>query len=144
IIIEIIILIYCIKNMNIKFNFKKFDLSLMKEMTIYSTYIFLNLVVDQINNNMDKTILGRYQGTVAVAIYSVASNLRVYYMQISVAISSVFTPRIHRMVASKASDIELTKLYTRIGRIQFVILSLIMTGFIFFGKPFISIWAGAD
>src|SRR5699024_3374896 len=29
-------------------------------------------------------------------------------------------------------------------RIQFIMLSLIMSGFIFFGRPFIGIWAGED
>lgn len=48
------------------------------------------------------------------------------------------------MVASKNCDIELTDLFTRIGRIQFIILSLIFSGFIFFGKPFITIWAGSN
>lgn len=144
IIVEIITTVYAIKYMGMKFSFDDFDKGLMKEMSIYSSYIFINMIVDQINNQMDKTILGRYQGTVSVAIYSVAANLKMYYQQISTTVSTVFTPRIHRMVAKKVDDIELTKLFTRVGRIQFIVLSLIMSGFIFFGRPFIGIWAGED
>lgn len=143
-IIEIIIGYYCIKKMKMKFSMKNFDFGLMKEMTIYSSYIFINLIVDQINNNVDKTILGRYQGTISVAIYSVAANLKLYYTQISSTISNVFIPRIHRMIASNNSDIELTRLFTRIGRIQFILLGLVCSGFIFFGRPFIGIWAGEN
>lgn len=140
--IELVIVYYSFRKMSIKFSFKNFDNDLMKEMTVYSSYIFLNMIVDQVNSNMDKTILGRYQGTVSVAVYSVAANLNSYYTTISTTISSVFTPRIHRMVADSTSDRELTLLFTRVGRIQFILLSMVMSGFIFFGKPFIGIWAG--
>src|SRR5699024_12132851 len=93
---------------------------------------------------MDKTILGRIKGTIPVAIYSIGSNLNAYYQQLSLTIANVFTPRIHRMVAANADDVELTKLFTRVGRVQFILLSLVLTGFIFFGKPFIGMWAGAN
>lgn len=144
IIMEVIIVSYCFKKMNIKFAIKNFDHDLMKEMTIYSSYIFMNMIVDQINNNMDKTILGRYQGTVSVAIYSVAASLKEYYTQISTTISAVFIPRIHRMVAGNTNSSDLTFFFTRIGRIQFILVSLVMSGFIFFGRPFIGIWAGEN
>lgn len=144
IIIELVVIAYSFKKMGMKFSFKNFDHDLMKEMTVYSSYIFVNMVVDQVNNNVDKTILGRYRGTVSVAVYSVASTLNTYYTQISTTIAAVFTPRIHRMVAAEKSDTELTGLFTRVGRIQFILLSLILSGFIFFGRPFIGIWAGED
>ena len=41
----------------------------MKEMTVFSSFIFINMVVDQINWNVDKFILGRFRGTVSVAVY---------------------------------------------------------------------------
>src|SRR5699024_12145031 len=56
IILEVIIFIYCILKMEMHFLFKDFDRHLMLEMTIFSSYIFVNMVVEQINNNVDKTI----------------------------------------------------------------------------------------
>lgn len=144
IIIEIFLVSYSLKNLKMKFSFRNFDLALMKEMTVYSSYVFLNIVFDLLNQNLDKTLLGRFSGTISVAIYSVGANLQAYYQQLSVAIYTVFVPRVHRMVASNINDMELTKLFTRIGRVQFILLSPIMSGFIFFGRPFISMWAGED
>jgi len=144
ILVEIIIMVYCLRKMNMKFLFKKFDRALMVEMTVFSSYIFMNMVVEQVNNNVDKTILGRFQGTIPVAIYSVGVNLNTYYQQLSTTVAAVFTPRIHRMVAAETEDHELTKLFTRVGRLQFILLSLVMSGFIFFGRPFIGIWAGIN
>src|SRR5699024_9431500 len=103
-----------------------------------------NMIIDQINWSVDKFILGRYSGTIAVAIYGLAAQINNYYKQISTAVSNVFIPKINRMVAIKDSDWELTNLFTRVGRVEFIILSLICSGFIFFGQPFINMWAGTD
>jgi acetyltransferase-like isoleucine patch superfamily enzyme/O-antigen/teichoic acid export membrane protein len=142
--IEIINTIYCFKKIKIKFLFKHFNFSLMKEMTVFSFYIFLNIIVEQINWNVDKFIIGRFWGTIDVAIYGLAALLNSYYMTLSTAISGVFIPRVNMLVATANDNKELTKLFTRIGRIQFVMLTLICSGFIFFGQSFINIWAGTD
>lgn len=142
--IEISNVMFCFKRLNMKFSFHKFDYSLMKEMTIFSSYIFINMIIDQINWNVDKFILGRFRGTVAVAIYGLAAQLNNYYLSISTAISSVFIPRINRIVAIDNDNDKLTNLFTKVGRIQFIILSLVCSGFIFFGQPFINMWAGTN
>lgn len=112
-------------------------------MTVFSSYIFINLLIDQINWNVDKFILGRFHGTVSVAVYGLAAQLNSYYLSISTAISSVFVPRVHKLVANDNNN-ELTLLFTRIGRIQFIMLSLIASGLIFFGRSFINMWAGKE
>ncbi len=142
--VEIANAVFCFKKLKIKFSFHKFDFALMKEMAIFSSYIFLNMIIDQINWSIDKFILGRFRGTITVAIYGLASQLNTYYLSLSTAISNVFIPRVNRMVAAKNDNKELTSLFTRVGRIQFILLSLICSGFIFFGQPFISMWAGKN
>ena len=58
--------------------------------------------------------------------------------------SSVFTPRVNRIITEKRDgwQEEINLLFQKVGRVQFLILGLILTGFIFFGQYFISIWAG--
>ena len=109
--------------------------------------IAINIVVDQINWNIDKLLLARYKGTVAVAVYSVGYTLNNYYSMVSTAISGVFTPLVHKIINDTYSDlgvqkIQLTELFTRVGRVQFLILALVSSGLVFFGKPFIEFWAG--
>lgn len=139
---EILTVVYCVNKLDMKFSFGTWDNVLFKELSYYSFFIFINMVVDQVNNNVDKMILGRYQGAVVTAVYSIGANLNAYYTQLSLTIANVFTPRIHRMEATHASNEEMTGLFTRVGRIQFILLSLVLSGFVFFGRPFISIWAG--
>lgn len=142
--IEFANMAFCFKKLKIRFSFRQFDFSLMKEITVFSSYIFLNMIIDQVNWNIDKFILGRFWGTVSVAVYGLAAQLNTYYLSLSTAISNVFIPRVNRMVASTNNDEELTDLFTKVGRIQFMVLSLICTGLIFFGQPFISMWAGVE
>lgn len=64
------------------------------------------------------------------------------YMKFSTSISGLFLPRASMMVAKKSSDTEITENMIKYGRIQFVILTYILSGFILFGRPFINFWAG--
>ncbi len=138
----IINILFCIKHLNMKFKFYNFDWILFKEISGFSFFIFLNMVTDQINWAADKFILGRYAGSVAVTVYSIGGQLNTYFMNISTTVSSVFIPKVNRMIVSNASDNELTLLLIKVGRVQLLILAYIYFGFIGLGKYFISIWAG--
>ncbi|MEI8084866.1 MAG: oligosaccharide flippase family protein [Paludibacter sp.] len=142
--IEFINAFYCYKKIDINFEFKKFDSALMRELFIFSSFIFMNLVVNQINWNVDRFIVGRFRGTIAVATYSLAAQLNTYYLAFSTALSGVFIPRVNAMVSSTNDNKELSLLFAKLGRLQFILLSLIITGLIFFGVGFIKLWAGND
>ena len=134
--------VFCFKRLEIKFKFRELNLGLLKEMWIFTFFIFVNMVVDQLNWGIDKFLLGRMIGTTAVAIYGVASQLNNLYTSLSSSISAVFIPRINILVAGENNDQKLTDIFTRVGRIQFIILGLVMSGYILFGRQFIEIWAG--
>lgn len=147
-IVDIIQCIYVFKYLKTKFVFKNFEKGLFKSLFAYSAFIALNMIIDQINWNIDKLLLARFKGTSIVAVYSVGYSLYNYYMSFSTAVSGVFTPRIHKIVNETKDNLELqrrqlTNLFTRVGRIQLLILGLIGSGIVFFGKSFIlNIWAG--
>jgi O-antigen/teichoic acid export membrane protein len=142
--IEVIYLIYARKSLIFRAKFSSFDFSLLKEMVIFSSFIFINIIIDQVNWNLDKFLIGRFHGTVAVAIYSLAALLNMQYLNISMAISSVFVPQVHQLSLEENSNKKLTDLFIKLGRIQFLIVSIVLLGFIFFGKPFIQWWAGNE
>lgn len=145
---DIIQCVYVFKFIKTKFYFRNFEKGLFKSLFAYSAFIAINMIIDQINWNIDKLLLARFKGTTMVAIYSVGYSLYNYYMQFSTAVSGVFTPRIHRIVNQTKTNLnaqksQLTDLFTRVGRIQFLILGLIASGIVFFGKAFIlNFWAG--
>lgn len=135
-------MLYCFKKLRIKFLFSGLQYSLLKEMWVFTFFVFLNQIIDQINWSVDKFLLGRLAGTSAVAVYGVGGQINSMYLQFSTSISNVFIPRVNRIAAGSNSDSELTKLFTKVGRIQFIILALILSGFLFLGPPFIRLWAG--
>lgn len=133
---------YCFKKLHIKFCFKGFQFSLLKEMWVFTFFIFLNQIIDQINWSVDKFLLGRLVGTTSVAVYGVGGQINTMYLQFSTAISNVFVPKINSIVAESDDNCLLTKLFVKVGRIQFMVLALVLSGFVFLGIPFIEVWAG--
>ena len=125
------------------------DSRLLRDLTIYTSFIAINMVIDQINWNIDKLVLARYKGTVSVAVYSVGYTLNTYYNMVSTAVSGVFTPLVHGIVnrfkdQSEKQREALTNIFTKVGRVQLLILGLFGTGLILFGRQFISAWAGKE
>lgn len=147
-IINIITLIinmyYCIKKIKVKFNFSKFNSKLLFEIFSFSFFIFLNVIVDKVNWSLDQFILGAVAGTVSVAIYNIAAQLNNIYLSFSTAISGVLLPRITKMEENKVSDEDFTNLFISVGRLQYIIMALIITGFLLFGKEFMILWQGEE
>lgn len=136
---------YCKKKLNIKLKFGKLDFSLLKEIMAYSVWVFLNSIMDKINWALDQFILGIYAGTVAVAVYSVAGNLNQMYVNFSTAISGVLLPRVTEMEERKATDKEFTDVFIKTGRLQYIVMALIISGFVLYGREFINIlWVGPE
>ena len=137
--------IYCRRKLNIHiyFRFKHFHWGFLKEVAIYSFWIFLNAIMDRAYWSTGQFVLGAMVGTAAVAVFAIAIQLEGMYMQFSTAISSVFLPKVTAMVATNRSRKEISDLFIRTGRIQYIVLAYILSGFIIFGRQFIELWAGA-
>ena len=136
--------IFCKKKLKIEFCYKNLNFAVLKELGAFTFFIFLNQIIDKINWSLDKVLLGRFCGTVEVAIYGVAANLNLMYQNLLSAISSVFAPKVNRIVANRQGDAELTKIFIKVGRVQFILAFLIVSGFVFFGYPFVKLWAGKE
>lgn len=145
--IEIVNVIYCMRHLKMKFCFNRFEKGLLKDIFVFCIFIAITQVVDQINWQADKIILGKFINASAVAIYAIGSVINNMYISLSSAISGVFTPKIYNImnntsVTDEQKNIQLTNLLIGVGRWQFVVLIFVLLGFIFFGKYFILKWAG--
>lgn len=134
--------IYCMKELNIKLYFRKFRWPFIREVSIYSFWIFLNVIMDRVYWSTGQFVLGAMVGTAAVAVFAVAIQLQGMYMQFSSAISSVFLPKVTGIVTASDDRKTISDLFIRTGRIQYAVMSFILSGFIVFGKQFIVLWAG--
>lgn len=135
---------YCKRELNIQVRFGHFRWGFFKEVSVYSFWIFLNAIMDRIYWSTGQFVLGVFKGAATVAVYAVAIQLQAIYMGFSTAISGVFLPKVTAMVTKENNEKAISDLFIRTGRIQYIIMAFILTGFIVFGKSFICLWAGAE
>lgn len=133
---------YCFHDLHVKIHFHYWNHELFSEFKKLALSVFAVTLVDQVFWKTNQIILGIISGTTAVAVYSIASLIYMNYMALSTAISGVYLPHVTGMVAKKEPFGRLSELFIQIGRWQYYLLALVATGFIIFGKQFISLWAG--
>ncbi|MEE0859633.1 MAG: oligosaccharide flippase family protein [Acutalibacteraceae bacterium] len=139
----IIYIVYSLKKLKIRPRFKKMPFGILKEIISFSFFVFLAQIVDTLYWTTDKLIIGSMLGTKMVAVYNIGATFNSYLTSASTTISGVLTPRVTIMVTKNSSSKELTELFIRTGRLQFIVVAFISSAFVVFGKQFIALWAGA-
>lgn len=135
---------FAVTKLNMRFSFKKIPLDLLKEVSIFSFFIFLSQVIDLVNNNVPSFIVGMFLGAKDVAVYSVASQIKNLFFMLSVGLSGVYVPHINELVSSGTTKNKLLHLMIKVGRLQLILLTFILGGVIAIGKFFIVTWAGEE
>ena len=133
---------YCRHRLGVRVRLGRFNGKFLREVSVYSFWIFLNAVMDRIYWSTGQFVLGVFRGAATVAVYAVAIQLQQMYMMFSTAISGVFLPKVTAMVARHGSDRELSDLFIRTGRVQYIVMAYILSAFAVFGDAFIRLWAG--
>ena len=125
-----------------KAKFYYWDFGMLKTCISFSLSIFLQAIVNQVNQNVDSIILGAMTGASTVTLYSLALTLYTSFNSIVSVISDMVGPKATRLVANGNYGEELTDFVIVHGRLQFMIAGLVITGFVLFGKNFLEIWMG--
>ncbi|CAM1339440.1 oligosaccharide flippase family protein [Tenacibaculum aestuarii] len=136
--------VYVFKKIKVSFSFKGTELALVKKIFSYSVWVFVFALVSQFQWKVGQVILGTLTDTVTVAIYAVGIMLGTYYGAFSTAVSGVFLPRATKMIVEESSSLDLTLMMVKIGRISFLVLLLILGGFLLFGRQFVFLWVGVQ
>lgn len=133
---------YCTSVLRIRPSFRPIPRALAQEMVGFSAFVFLGHIVDMLFWATDKVILGILVGSAAVSVYQIGGTFNGMVLSFSTSISGVLAPKITGMVIKDTSPEPLTELFIRIGRIQFLVIGLVISGFTAFGSSFILLWAG--
>lgn len=134
--------IYALKRIPFKPSFQPCPPGLLRGILVFSGFAFLGSVVDLLYWATDKLIIGWALGAASVTVYNVGANFNSYLTSLSTAITGVLTPKISTMVAKSDSQKALSDLFIKVGRLQFLIVSFIVSAFIVFGRQFLQIWLG--
>ena len=135
---------FCYAKLQMKVNLNFFDKSIFKELLGYTFFIFLSDMVDQLNSNVDKFLLGRLTGTISVAIYSVGYNLKNYYTTVSWIVPEMYIPEANRLAIDDTKEKDLTNVFMKVGKINNYLMLLALSGFFLIGRQFVSMWVGDE
>lgn len=135
---------YCAKVLKVRPSYGHLDKQLVREMIGFSIYVFIGSIVDMLFWSTDKVILGMVVNSTAIAIYNVGCTFNAMVMNLSISLSGVLIPKITGMVVKNTKTQQLTEIFIRVGRLQYAIIALIVSGFAVFGREFITLWAGSD
>lgn len=138
----IIYVYYVHRRLHISPSFRKAEPGLLKEILGFSIFIFIANIVDILYWSTDKLIIGWAIGSVATAVYNIGATFNGYVTSLSTAISGLLMPKVTSMAVKDTPKEEFTDLFIKIGRLQFIIISFIVSAFVAFGRQFIMLWAG--
>lgn len=134
--------LYVTHKLKIKIVKKKKNRKVIREIVGLSATILLGCIADQIFWKTDQVILGKLFSTAVVAVYSVGAQIYMMYMQFGTQIAGVFYPKVSILYQEENGNQKVSDLFVRVGRVTFMIIMLILSGFIVFGKEFLLIWVG--
>lgn len=135
---------YCFHRIRVKVYFGRFRWEFLREISVYSLWIFLDTIVSRFYSSVGQIVLGIYRGASAVAIYALAIQLKSLFGSFSTALNSVLLPKMTALASKENSENEISNLFIRVSRLQYFVISFILVGFIIFGKEFIILWGGAE
>lgn len=136
---------YSTRKLGIKFRNAKLieNKLLIKNILIFSGFLLFNSIVDQINNSIDKILLGFYSTPMDVTLYQFGQQFSTYLCVMSVSISSVFVPSINDYYIN--NDFEsINNIFLNISKTQIIIMVFVSFGFLSCGKSFVNWWLGSE
>lgn len=131
---------YCKCILKVKLLAGKWENELLKGLFSYSAFVFLQIMITQTNNGLDRVLLGRFSTFEVVAIYGVVMQLYTLFNSVGGVIAGITLPKISKTVFANVSREELTDCCSKFSRVQLYISLLLIGGFLLLGRDFISLW----
>ena len=135
---------YCKRKLLVSFPLQLTRTPLFKELTGFSFFIFLHVLMDQMYYRSGQFILGAVSGTKAVATYAIAIQVITFAVTLPATVNNIFLPKLSASIATQNNLREPNDLFCKLGRLQFMLFMLIFMGFCFLGKCFITLWVGTE
>ena len=129
------------KKSGVRINFHYFDKPEIKALLGFSIWIFLITMAQRFRLTFMPSLLGMLSNSTEISIFSLGMSIEGMVYVLSSALNGLFLPKVTRL-SHQGDSKAITDLMIRVGRIQFYVISLILFGFMIFGKDFIQLWVG--
>lgn len=135
-------IIYCKSKYEFKIRIKDFDMQIFKESLPLCIALILQTLINQANNEVDKTVLGICLSLESVAVYSVAQYIYSMFSSVTTVPIKMYMPEVAKTIMSGSKGLVLTKTLIQPCRLITICGGMIMFGFIAVGKQFINVLYG--
>lgn len=129
-------------NRLIEINFKSKDKLLLKEIFRFSSWTAIIAVAQRFILNITPTILAAFAGSVQISLFFIAMTIEGYIWSFANALNGLFLPKVTRMVTKNDNPKDIENLMIRVGRIQLILVGLLIVGLFTMGKEFMMLWMG--
>ena len=138
-------LYYLCKNNSQKIEWNYFDSRMVKKIFSFSIWVMVITISQRLILSITPSILGITSGSKEIAIFSIAMTIEGYVWTFSSVFGGMFLPKVSRMIYGENANLsDLQALMIKVGRIQLLSLSAIISIFLVAGKDFIINWLGND
>jgi O-antigen/teichoic acid export membrane protein len=127
----------------IKFSIKKVNRKYLKKIFSFSKYVFIIQIGDLFRFKIDELMISIFLGLSNITIYSIATKIMNYFLQIMVRIMNVLNP-IFSQYAGQKNFKAIQEKYILGVRSSTMIAYFIGANLIIFGQGFIRSWLGDD
>jgi len=146
--LTIAVKLYFIKRKTkVKVQFGYRDRNMLKEIFTFSAWTTISSLAQRLIFNITPSIIAAVSitGTLGVAVFGVATTIEGYVYTFATAINGMFMPRIAKIVHDGKKQEQLVPLLHRIGRLQCMLIGVLVVGFAAFGESFVAdIWKKPD
>lgn len=121
---------------------KYFSFDKFKMMFYIGVRLLFSRIAVQVNNNIDKLVLGYYLNPVIITYYQLGAGIAKYITSVPEMLGlSSLLPAASELKTKNQNE-KIAFLYNRVNKYIFFVAFLLCCGFIIFGREFINLWLG--
>lgn len=135
-------LLYCKKNFHICLSIRMVDWKILRDVAPFCFAMFLQTIVNQVNNNVDKFLISIKLSPESVSLYSVGMYIYTVFSSLTTIPISMYAPMVAKRIAAGADMDSMGENLITPCRMTAIIGGLVLFGFVAVGRPFICVLYG--
>lgn len=135
---------YCKHKLKVRLRFGKCDPEILRASAPLALAVFMQGIVNQANNNVDKVLIGVMLSPEQVSLYSVSLYIYSIFSSLVNVASAMYVPTVTQKVGQGLEGKELTKELVPPCRLTAFTGGLVLFGFVAIGRQFVEILYGSD
>lgn len=137
-------ILYCKHHFCVSLRFGKVDKGVLAGVAPFCIAMFLQTVVNQTNNNVDKFLIGVMLSPESVSLYSVGMYIYSVFSSLTTIPISLYAPQVSKMISGGQTAAQTALALVAPCRLTVMIGGGVLFGFLAVGRPFISMIYGEE